>query len=36
MLIGALDRLEIWRPSRFVTITDEDDVTEPDRVWVDS
>ena len=36
VLIGALDRLEIWRPSRFVTITDEDDVTEPDRVWVDT
>lgn len=36
ILVGALDRLEIWRPSRFVTVTDEDDVTEPDRVWVDA
>ena len=36
ILVGALDRLEIWRPSRFETITDEDDVTEPDRVWVDA
>lgn len=36
ILVGALDRLEIWRPSRFSTIVDEDDVTEPDRVWVDA
>jgi MraZ protein len=36
VLVGALDRLEVWRPSRFATVTDEDDVTEPDRVWVDS
>ncbi len=36
ILVGALDRLEIWRPSRVETITDEDDVTEPDRVWVDA
>jgi MraZ protein len=36
ILVGALDRLEIWRPSRFDTVTDEDDVTEPDRVWVDA
>lgn len=33
MLVGAFDRLEIWRPSRFETIVSEDDVTEPDRVW---
>lgn len=36
ILVGALDRLEIWRPSRFGTVVDEDDVTEPDRVWVDT
>ena len=36
ILVGALDRLEIWRPSRFDTVTDEDDVTEPDRVWIDA
>lgn len=35
VLVGALDRLEIWRPTRFRTIVGEDDVTEPDRVWVD-
>ncbi len=35
VLIGALDRLEIWRPSRFSTIAGEDDITEPDRVWID-
>lgn len=35
-LVGALDRLEIWRPSRYDTISDEDDVTEPDRVWNDT
>jgi len=36
IIVGALDRLEIWRPSRFATVTDEDAVTEPDRVWVDA
>lgn len=36
MLVGALDRLEIWRPSRFDTIVNEDDITEPDRVWNDA
>ena len=36
MLVGALDRLEIWRPSRYETVSDEDDVTEPDRVWNDT
>ena len=35
-LVGALDRLEIWRPSRYDTISDEDDVTEPNRVWNDT
>ena len=35
VLVGALDRLEIWRPNRFATVVGEDDVTEPDRVWVD-
>jgi DNA-binding transcriptional regulator/RsmH inhibitor MraZ len=35
VLVGALDRLEIWRPNRFETVVDEDDITEPDRVWVD-
>jgi MraZ protein len=36
MLVGALDRLEIWRPSRYTTISNEDDVTEPNRVWDDT
>ena len=35
-LVGALDRLEIWRPNRYHTISDEDDVTEPNRVWNDT
>ncbi len=33
VLLGALNQLEIWRPSRFATIAGEDDVVEPDRIW---
>ena len=29
--VGALDRLEIWRPNRFATVVDEDDVERPDH-----
>lgn len=36
VLVGNLDCLEIWRPSRFATIAGEDDVAEPDRVWIDA
>jgi DNA-binding transcriptional regulator/RsmH inhibitor MraZ len=35
ILVGNFDRLEIWRPSRAATIAGEDDVAEPDRVWID-
>jgi MraZ protein len=35
VIAGALDCLQIWRPSRFSTIRDEDDVREPVRVWHD-
>ncbi|MEZ5295737.1 MAG: hypothetical protein R2697_05525 [Ilumatobacteraceae bacterium] len=28
--------LEIWRPNRYHTISDEDDVTEPNRAWNDT
>ena len=35
-LVGMLDKLEIWRPSRFETISSEDDEAEPNRVWDDT
>lgn len=35
VIAGALDCLQIWRPSRFRVIRGEDDVREPARVWND-
>ncbi len=35
IIAGALDCLQIWRPSRFRTIRGEDDVKQPARVWND-
>ena len=35
MIAGALDCLEIWRPSRYRTVRVEDGVTQPGRVWKD-
>ena len=35
MIAGALDCLQIWRPSRYRTMRGEDDVTQPARVWID-
>ena len=35
VIAGALDCLQIWRPSRYRTMRGEDDVTQPARVWID-
>ena len=35
MIAGALNCLEIWRPSRYRTVRVEDGVTQPARVWKD-
>jgi MraZ protein len=35
MIAGALECLEIWRPSRYRTVRVEDGVTQPGRVWQD-
>ena len=35
MIAGALNCLEIWRPSRYHTVRVEDGVTQPGRVWKD-
>lgn len=35
MLAGAINKLEVWRPSRYATIRGEDAVVEPSRVWPD-
>lgn len=35
VIAGALTCLQIWRPSRFHTIRNEDEVTQPARVWID-
>jgi transcriptional regulator MraZ len=35
MIAGALDCLEIWRPSRYRTVRVEDGVTQPGRTWID-
>jgi DNA-binding transcriptional regulator/RsmH inhibitor MraZ len=35
MIAGALDCLEIWRPSRYRTVRVEDGVTQPARTWID-
>ena len=35
VIAGALNCLQIWRPSRYRTVRVEDDVTQPARVWKD-
>ena len=35
MIAGALNCLEVWRPSRYRTVRVEDGVTQPARVWKD-
>lgn len=35
MIAGALECLEIWRPSRYRTVRVEDGVTQPARTWID-
>lgn len=35
VIAGALDCLQIWRPSRFDTVRGEDGVVQPSRVWLD-
>ena len=35
VIAGAVNKLEVWRPSRYQTIRGEDTVVEPARVWVD-
>ncbi len=35
IIAGAIDNLEVWRPSRYRQIRGEDDVVQPSRVWVD-
>ena len=36
VIAGALDCLQIWRPSRYRTMRGEDVVTQPGRVWLDT
>jgi hypothetical protein len=35
MLAGAINKLEVWRPSRYSTIRGEDAVVQPSRIWPD-
>jgi MraZ protein len=35
VIAGALTRLEVWRPSRYHTIRNEDGVVQPGRIWND-
>lgn len=35
VIAGAIDNLEVWRPSRYRTIRGEDAVVQPTRVWND-
>ena len=35
VLAGAIDSLEIWRPSRYRQIRGEDAVVQPSRIWND-
>lgn len=35
VIAGAIDHLEIWRPSRFSQVGSEHDVVAPPRVWMD-
>jgi len=35
IMAGALNKLEVWRPSRYGTVREEDAVVQPSRVWAD-
>jgi MraZ protein len=35
IIAGAIDHLEIWRPSRFRQVGTEHDVASPSRIWND-
>lgn len=35
VIAGAVNKLEVWRPTRYHTIRAEDIVVEPARVWAD-
>ena len=35
VLAGAINKLEVWRPSRYSTVRGEDAVVQPPRVWAD-
>ena len=35
VIAGAVNQLEVWRPSRYHTIRNEDGVVQPGRVWTD-
>ncbi len=35
IVAGALSKLEVWRPSRYRTVRNEDAVVQPTRVWAD-
>lgn len=35
IIAGAVDHLEIWRPSRFRQVGSEHEVVAPSRIWID-
>lgn len=35
VIAGAVNKLEVWRPSRYHTVRGEDTVVQPGRVWND-
>ena len=35
IVAGAIRMLEVWRPSRYHTIRNEDGIVQPSRVWLD-
>jgi MraZ protein len=35
VIAGAVNKLEVWRPSRYHTIRGEDTVVQPTRIWND-
>lgn len=35
VIAGAIDNLEVWRPSRYRQVRGEDDVRQPARIWND-
>ena len=35
VVAGAIRMLEVWRPSRYHTIRNEDGIVQPGRVWLD-